>query len=160
MEIDSDEDWTQVTFPDVFAQEEVRRLAACENDALSIEHESSLTREQEIADKMHATDGDEVSGLQTVTLSIFLLVLNRMELLCLVCPLQTMQVISSNYMNFPNLLRLQQGTFLLLALRATLQTILLAWHVVVCDMQVFSSFGNRFWNHFSIQTKTSFAALN
>ena len=129
MEIDSDEDWTQVTFPDVFAQEEVRRLAACENDALSIEHESSLTREQEIADKMHATDGDEVSGLQTVTLSIFLLVLNRMELLCLVCPLQTMQVISSNYMNFPNLLRLQQGTFLLLALRATLQTILLAWHV-------------------------------
>ena len=92
---------------------------------------------------MHATDGDEVSGLQTVTLSIFLLVLIRMELLCLIGPLQTMHVMSNNYMNLPNLLRLQQGTFLLLALRATLQTILLAWHVVVCDMQVFSSFGKQ-----------------
>ena len=161
MEIDSDEDWTQVAFPDVFAQEEVRRLAACENDALSIEHESSLIREQEFADEMHATDGNEVSGLQTVTLSIFLLVLIRMELLCLIGPLQTMHVMSNNYMNLPNLLRLQQGTFLLLALRATLQTILLAWHVVVCNMQVFSSFGKRvFGITFSIQTKTSFAALN
>ena len=143
METDADEDWTHVVFPGDFAQDEVRRLAALDNDALAIEHESSLTREQEIADEMHATDGNEVSGLQTVTLSIFLLVLIRMELLCLIGPLQTMHVMSNNYMNLPNLLRLQQGTFLLLALRATLQTILLAWHVVVCDMQVFSSFGKQ-----------------
>ena len=63
METDADEDWTHVVFPDDFAQDEVRRLAALENDALAIEHGSSLAREQEIADEMHATDHNEVSGL-------------------------------------------------------------------------------------------------
>ena len=62
METDADKDWTHVAFPDAFAQDEVRRLAALENDALAIEHGSSLAREQEIADEMHATDHNEVSG--------------------------------------------------------------------------------------------------
>lgn len=62
MEADTDEDWTHVSFPDDASLEEARRLAAFENDALAEEHESSLTREQEIADEMHAADSHGVSN--------------------------------------------------------------------------------------------------
>ena len=133
--------WTQVDFPDDLAQEEAKHLAALENDALAIEHENGLTKEQEIADEMHAIGDTEVSGLANSHNADFLAGTFRMEYLCLFCPLQTVHVMPTNYTNLSNLFGFQQGTSPLLALRITLQSTLLAWCVVVCNMQAVSSFG-------------------